>query len=378
RRTARHCQAPAASAAGGTCNCRMIPSTPNRWCGTVTRRRPRRISPSRSGSGPPMYPQRRMDSPMRILPLPAPRTGTAARTLAGCWPRIPTRPIPMGFGGTSTPRQAARGWIFGPITIPMSPCSKASGTNGSLPASAAAPLCFTGTECWWAAPALPPIMARASGLLWAPGSRPTFSRWARMPRWDTTTIPRAPERPLMAISTRPPCGAACLRRKRSPQPVGGTRYTSDDFMLTCLPADDRGPVTYQWYKDGSLLGGATTRSFLLTNLSTTNSAGNYTVVANDGFGSVTSAPAYLTVLSAAQVTAGMAVYLNFDNNIDAQAGTTVSGTPIGFGGNPEYTTGPIGSAAIFNNDGSSPVGWSSDWAVSLGDIEWIYTNNWSF
>lgn len=161
------------------------------------------------------------------------------------------------------------------------------------------------------------------------------------------------------------------------QPAGGTRYAGDSLLLTCLPADDRGPVTYQWYTNGSILEGATTRSFLLNNL-TTNSTGTYTVVANDGAGSITSAPAHLTVLSAAQITAGMAVYLNFDNNIDAQAGTTNSGTPIGFVGIPEYIPGPIGSAAIFNNDGTSPMGWSSDWAVSLGDIEWIYTNNWSF
>ena len=161
------------------------------------------------------------------------------------------------------------------------------------------------------------------------------------------------------------------------QPAGGTRYTSDSFLLTCLPADDRGPVTYQWYTNGSILTGATTRSFLLSNL-TTNSTGTYTVVASDGVGSITSAPAVLTVLPASQVTAGIAVYLNFDNNIDAQAGTTNGGTAIGNVGIPQYTAGPIGSAAIFNNDGTSPAGWSSDWAVSLGDVEWIYTNNWSF
>ncbi len=162
------------------------------------------------------------------------------------------------------------------------------------------------------------------------------------------------------------------------QPAGGTRYSSDNFLLTCLPADDQGPITYQWYKDGSPLSGATTRSFLLTSLTVTGSSGNYMVVANDGFGSITSAPAHLTVLSAAQVTAGMAVYLNFDDNINAQAGTTINGTAIGNSGIPQYISGQIGSAAIFNNDGSSPTGWSSDWAVSLGDIEWIYTNNWSF
>jgi len=161
------------------------------------------------------------------------------------------------------------------------------------------------------------------------------------------------------------------------QPQGGSRYTSDGFLLSCLPADDRGPVTYQWYKDGAELTGATSRNFLLSSL-TTNSTGNYTVVANDGVGSITSAPAHLAVLSATPITAGMAVYLNFDSNILAQAGTTISGTAIGNYPIEKFTPGQIGGGVIFDNDGSAPVGWSSDWAISLGDIEWIYTNNWSF
>ena len=98
-------------------------------------------------------------------------------------------------------------------------------------------------------------------------------------------------------------------------------------------------MTYQWYTNGSILAGATTRSFLLSNL-TTNSTGAYTVVANDGVGSITSAPAALTVLSASQVTAGIAVYLNFDNNINAQAGTTNSGTAIGNVGHPRIHPRP--------------------------------------
>ncbi|MCX6928119.1 MAG: immunoglobulin domain-containing protein, partial [Verrucomicrobia bacterium] len=161
------------------------------------------------------------------------------------------------------------------------------------------------------------------------------------------------------------------------QPQGGTRYTGDSFLLTCLLADDRGPATYQWYANGSLLAGATTRSFVLSNLTTNNTA-SYTVVANDGFGSITSAPAALTVLSASQITAGLAVYLNFDSNIAAQAGTTNGGTAIGNDPTEKYLAGQIGSGVTFNNDASSPVGWSSDWAVSLGDLEWIYANNWSF
>jgi hypothetical protein len=160
------------------------------------------------------------------------------------------------------------------------------------------------------------------------------------------------------------------------QPQGGTRYTSDNFRLSCLLVDDRGPLTYQWYKSGSPLAGATTRDVLLTNL--TVGVASYTVVVSDGVGSVTSAPpASLTVLASAQITDGVAAYLNFDNNLLAQAGTTLNGTAIGADPNPKYTPGTIGSAVTFNNDASAS-GIPSDWAVSLGDLESIYSNNWAF
>ncbi len=78
------------------------------------------------------------------------------------------------------------------------------------------------------------------------------------------------------------------------------------------------------------------------------------------------------------LTNGLVVYLNFESNIVAQAGTTISGTAIGDVGIPTYTPGIVGQfAANFNNNDSDSAD-VSDWAVSLGDIEWIYTNNWSF
>ena len=50
------------------------------------------------------------------------------------------------------------------------------------------------------------------------------------------------------------------------QPQGGTRYASDDFLLTCVLADDRGPVAYQWYHGPNPILGAATGKFLLTDL----------------------------------------------------------------------------------------------------------------
>jgi len=159
------------------------------------------------------------------------------------------------------------------------------------------------------------------------------------------------------------------------QPQGGTRYASDNFRLSCLPADDRGPLTYQWYKGGTAVPGATSRVSLLSNLAV--GTASYTVVVNDGVGSITSAPAALTVLSTTPIISGAAVYLNFDNNLNGQSGTTVNGTPIGTDPNPKYIAGPIGNAVDFGNDGSAS-GIPTDWAISLGDIENVYSNNWAF
>ncbi len=114
---------------------------------------------------------------------------------------------------------------------------------------------------------------------------------------------------------------------------------------------------------------------LLTNLVPGNTI--YQLVVSDTFGSVTSAPAALTVLSATNILAGIGAYLNFDNTLSGQAGTTVNGTAIGADPNPKYTPGRIGSAVLFNNDASASA-IPTDWAVSLGDIESLYSNNWSF
>ncbi len=160
------------------------------------------------------------------------------------------------------------------------------------------------------------------------------------------------------------------------QPQGGSRYAGENFVMSCSVADDRGAVSYQWQLGGSALPSATNSTLILTNLTTAN-AGTYTVVVTDPEGSITSAPAVLAVQTVTGITSGMGVYLNFNGNILAQGGTTNSGTAIGMAGQEVYTNGIIGSAANFNNDASDYLV-PSDWAVSLGNIEWIYAGNWSF
>ena len=81
---------------------------------------------------------------------------------------------------------------------------------------------------------------------------------------------------------------------------------------------------------------------------------------------------------AQSVLQGLAAYLNFDNNINAQAGTTNNGTIYAQSGDPnaKYTAGIIGQAASFNKSGSA--GQPSDWAITLGKLESVYSNSFSF
>ncbi len=82
-------------------------------------------------------------------------------------------------------------------------------------------------------------------------------------------------------------------------------------------------------------------------------------------------------MTRASVTNGLVVYLNFDNNINAQAGTTNSGSLYngGAANGPRYKTGMIGLAVNFAN--SATAGQPNDWAISLGNLEWIYSGSFS-
>ncbi len=162
------------------------------------------------------------------------------------------------------------------------------------------------------------------------------------------------------------------------QPQSLTLTEGSSAGFTVIAAGSR-PFGYQWRKAGADLAGATTNSYRLTSTST-NDSGDYTVVVANSFGSTTSIVATLNILPSGQsatVTNDLVVYLNLDNNLSAQAGTTNSGA-IYTGGatlGPRYVPGMIGAAAAFAS--TSTAGQPDDWAVTLGNLEWIYAGNFS-
>jgi YVTN family beta-propeller protein/autotransporter-associated beta strand protein len=136
------------------------------------------------------------------------------------------------------------------------------------------------------------------------------------------------------------------------------------------------PLSYHWQKNGTDIAGATTPAYTIASAQT-NDAGGYRVVVTNSSGGATSAVANLLVTPTGQLTNGLVVYLSFDNNLSAQGGTTNNGV-IYTGGSlngPRYKAGIIGQAVTFANTASS--GQPEDWALSLGNLEWIYSNSFS-
>ena len=162
------------------------------------------------------------------------------------------------------------------------------------------------------------------------------------------------------------------------QPQGSFISEGDSARFNVVAAGAR-PLAYQWRRDGADLPGETAAFYAIATASTNDSA-QYSVVVTNTYGATTSAVATLMVLPAGQassVTTGLVVYLNFDDNIRAQAGTTNNGAPYTGGAayGPRYRAGMIGSAATFAN--TATAGQPDDWAVTLGNLEWIYANSFS-
>lgn len=77
------------------------------------------------------------------------------------------------------------------------------------------------------------------------------------------------------------------------------------------------------------------------------------------------------------LTNGLISHLSFDGTLAAQGSTTNGGAVFATppGATPRYTPGRVGQAARFNNTGGS--GPPDDWAVTLGNLDWAYSNSFS-
>jgi hypothetical protein len=104
------------------------------------------------------------------------------------------------------------------------------------------------------------------------------------------------------------------------------------------------PIKLQWYKNSSLIAGATTNSFAITNTAVSDTA-TYTLWATNSVGT-NSQSVSLTVIPAtgyANVTNNLVLHLRFDGNTTDTSGRGNNATPVG---GPSFVTGLIGSQAL--------------------------------
>jgi hypothetical protein len=78
-------------------------------------------------------------------------------------------------------------------------------------------------------------------------------------------------------------------------PVGGTILAGQPWTFSVTITNGDGPFSYQWCLDDSPISGATSSTYYLPSMSTSQ-AGSYTVVVSNAYGSVTSAAASLSVI----------------------------------------------------------------------------------
>ena len=144
-------------------------------------------------------------------------------------------------------------------------------------------------------------------------------------------------------------------------PAGATLLTGDSLDLTVL-ADGAKPLTYQWRRNGSDLSGKTDTQLTLTNVGHAD-AGDYTVVAANFAGSVTSVVATVTVLDRVPGTFGTGVgatgVVLADGEVDPQYKLTLNtdNSESQDALVQDSTVFPIvGGTWVFNSDQSKWIG----------------------
>lgn len=107
------------------------------------------------------------------------------------------------------------------------------------------------------------------------------------------------------------------------------------------------PITYQWFKDGVAVPGATSSSLSFGGASFADT-GNYQLVATNPAGTNSSSVASLTVLppiTFANATNGLVLHLKFDGDLTDATGRGNNGTAIG---SPTFVTGQMGKALHYS------------------------------
>jgi hypothetical protein len=141
------------------------------------------------------------------------------------------------------------------------------------------------------------------------------------------------------------------------EPQSFTNYVSLPATLS-VGAGGTVPLSYQWYKGGQPISGATLGAYTISALSLSDN-GTYSVTITNVNGTTNSGNATLTVLpppSTAPSIPGLVLHLTFDNTLTDATGRGNDGTGIHISGtssnvaSPSYVSGAIGQALHYATD----------------------------
>jgi len=139
------------------------------------------------------------------------------------------------------------------------------------------------------------------------------------------------------------------------QPTNQTVIAGQTASFT-VAANGTTPLSYQWYQNGTLLGGATAPAYTKTNAQIVD-AGSYFVVVANSARSVTSAVVTLTI--------------KYTLTVTPTAGGTVTNSP----NQPSYTTNSAVTLTATADPGSSFIGWSGDAGGTNNPLDVTMTTN---
>jgi hypothetical protein len=139
------------------------------------------------------------------------------------------------------------------------------------------------------------------------------------------------------------------------QPQTTTRFSGDPFTVS-VGAYGASPLAYQWYVNGAAIPGATVPNYSIGQLAF-QQAGTYICVLSNSFGSVTSAPASLTVAVASTVSYPQTVIADSPIaywRLDETNGTVAHDCWGGHDG--QYFSASLGQPGYHSNDADTSAG----------------------
>jgi len=174
------------------------------------------------------------------------------------------------------------------------------------------------------------------------------------------------------------------------QPASGSANQNGSYTVTAgvmAPASG-GPLTYQWYNNGTPVGSAGTISTItatnvaaltLNPVTTVEAGTNYYVTVANSYGSITSSPASLVVFSSPQFTSATPItYTNLGStNLMFLYGGTNTGATAYYGSSPTFSVSALGASPIgyFWLTNGVAMGGATNTTFAITNAQWNSPTN---